>query len=155
MDLKPLDFPPSLTHTLNMFKIEFLVRLAGIGQLLLVIASTLIPRMLRWSEQLVPLRPLMRQIFWTYAVYILGTNTFFGLASAIGPGGLVDGSYAARALTAFMAVYWVGRVVVQFVWFGREAPAGLRFVIAEAALVTGFIFFASVYVGAAWVNFAR
>jgi len=138
-----------------MFKSAMLIHLAGVGQLLLVIASTFIPRMLHWREELAAVKPLTRRIFWTYAVYILGTNTFFGIVSAFWPGGLVDGSHAARALTTFMAAYWVGRVVVQFVWFGREAPEGLKFRVAEAALVTGFIFFASVYVGAAWVNFTR
>jgi hypothetical protein len=139
---------------LNVFKTEMLIRLAGLGQLALVLASTAIPRVLRWREELAVIGPLTRRVFWTYAAYILGTNAFFGIASAVAPGALVDRSYAAFALTAFMAVYWLGRIVVQFVWFRNAAPAGRRFVYAEAALVSGFVFFAAVYTRAAWLNYA-
>src|SRR2546425_778575 len=82
------------------------------GQLVLVAASTTIPRVLGWREELMAIKPLTRRVFWTYAVYILGTNLFFGIVSTVGPQGLVDASYAARALTAFMCVYWIGRIVV-------------------------------------------
>ena len=43
--------------------------LAGAGQLLLAAGSLAIPRLLRWSEQLAKVRPLTRQVFWTYAGY--------------------------------------------------------------------------------------
>ena len=42
---------------------------AGVGQLALVAASLAIPRALRWPEDLARLRPLTRQVFWTYAGY--------------------------------------------------------------------------------------
>ena len=81
--------------------LETLVFLAGLGQLGLVVASLAIPRALRWSDDLAQLRPLTRQVFWTYAGYIWSTNLFFGLVSVILPGELVDGGAVAMALSIF------------------------------------------------------
>jgi hypothetical protein len=123
-----------------------LVFLAGVGQILLALASLAIPKVLRFQEETAKLRPLLRQMFWTYAAYILCTNLAFGLVSAFGAGWLLDGSPLAAAVTGFMALYWGARVVIQFVYFDRsDAPAGAHVRVAEAALVALFIYLACVY----------
>ena len=58
-----------------------LVLLAAIGQLVLIVASLAIPRVLGWRAETAKLRPLTRQVFWTYAAYIWATNLSFGLVS--------------------------------------------------------------------------
>ena len=58
--------------------IESAVIAAGAGQLLLAAGSLAIPRVLRWREDVARLRPLTRQVFWTYAWYIWTTNVCFG-----------------------------------------------------------------------------
>ena len=60
---------------------------AGVGQLILCSASLAIPRVLRWPEDLARLRPLTRQVFWTYAGYIWATNLSFGLISTLARAG--------------------------------------------------------------------
>ena len=70
-----------------------LVVAAGVGQLVLVAASLAIPRALRWPEDLAKLRPLTRQVFWTYAGYIWATNLAF-LATFV----YLCGLFAAAAL---------------------------------------------------------
>ena len=45
--------------------------IAGIGQVVLALGSVAIPRVLKWKEEVVKLRPLIRQLFWTYASFIL------------------------------------------------------------------------------------
>src|SRR5262245_28399545 len=60
-----------------------LIRLAGLGQVVLVAGSLAVPRVLGWRRELAGLRPLTRQVFWTYAGYILTTNLVFGLVSAL------------------------------------------------------------------------
>jgi len=52
-----------------------LIVAAGLGQLAIVLASIAIPRALHWREDLAALRPLTRQVFWTYAGYISTTNS--------------------------------------------------------------------------------
>ena len=65
---------------MHISSIETGVVLAGVGQLILVVASAVIPRCLDWKGPLAVLPLLMRQLFWTYAAYILGMHLFFGTA---------------------------------------------------------------------------
>jgi hypothetical protein len=92
------------------------------------------------------LRPLLREMFWTYAGYILCTNLSFGLLSALAPAWLLDGSPLAAAVTGFIAVYWGARLVIQFTYFDRsDAPPGAHVRLAEAGLVTLFVYLTAVY----------
>lgn len=128
------------------------VLLAGIGQLALIVGSLAIPRVLGWRADTAKLRPLTRQVFWTYAAYIWAINLSFGLVS-LRPDWLLDGSPLATALTGFIAIYWIGRVAVQFFYFDRsDAPDGRMVRLAEVALVGLFVFLAAVYGVAALVN---
>jgi hypothetical protein len=129
------------------------VVLAGLGQIALALASLAIPRVLRWREDTAKLRPLTRQVFWTYAAYIWCTNVAFGLLSVLAPERLLDGSTLARAVSAFVALYWGGRVLVQFVVYDRsEAPPGLAAKLAEVAMVAAFVALTAVY---GWVAVGR
>jgi hypothetical protein len=130
-----------------------LVIAAGAGQLALAAASLAIPRVLGWREQTALLRPLTRQVFWTYAVYIWAFNVSFGLISVLAPGLLLDGSTLARLVCGFIAAYWGARLVVQLAWFDRsDTPAGVRYKLAEAALVALFASLTAIYGAAAWLT---
>ena len=74
------------------------VFVAGVCQLALISVSLAIPRVLRWREDTAKLRPLTRQVFWTYAIYIWCTNLAFGLAS-LRPSWLLDRSPLATGVT--------------------------------------------------------
>ena len=130
-----------------------LVWIAGLGQIVLVCASLTIPRVLGWREELQALRPLTRQVFWTYAGYILCLNLCFGLLSTLAPRLLVDGSRLATAVSGFIALYWGVRIAIQFFYFDRSsAPAGRLVRLAEVALVGLFLFLTLVYGVAAGIN---
>lgn len=123
-----------------------LVLLAGLGQLALALGSLAIPRVLRWREDTGKLRPLTRQVFWTYAAYIWATNVCFGLLAVFAPGWLLDGSPLARAVAAYTALYWGARVGVQFCYFDRsDAPPGRLTTLGELALVALFCCLTVVY----------
>jgi hypothetical protein len=123
-----------------------LVVLAGLGQLALAAASLAIPRVLGWRAETAKLRPLLRQVFWTYAAYIWTINLSFGLLSTFAPGWLLDRSPLAGAVAGFIAVYWGARVVVQFVYFDRtDVPGGPGVRLAEAGLVALFLYLTVVY----------
>jgi hypothetical protein len=131
--------------------LPLLVVATGVGQLVLVAGSLAIPRVLGWAAETAKLRPLTRQVFWTYAGYIWCTNLCFGLVSALAPGWLLDRSPLAGAVTAFITAYWAARVTIQFVYFDRiDAPQGAIFRLAEFALVGLFLLLTAVY-GAATV----
>jgi hypothetical protein len=129
---------------------EPLVRLAGAAQLLLVLASLAIPRVLGWRAETAKLRPLTAQVFWTYAAYIWVFNLSFAVVSAAAPAWLLDGSPLARAACAFIATYWGARLAIQFFYFDRgELGARGATRIAEAALVGLFIALTAIYAAAA------
>jgi hypothetical protein len=135
------------------FPWPLLIFLAGVGQIVLAAASLAIPRVLGWRTETGRLRPLTRQVFWTYAAYIWAINLSFGLLSALGPRWLLDGSPLAVVVSAFTAVYWTARLIVQFAYFDRgDLPAGTWPRLAELALVGLFAFLALTYAGAAAVN---
>jgi len=132
-----------------------LVRVAGCAQLMLAAASLAIPRVLGWRAEVAQLRPLTRQVFWTYAGYIWTTNVAFGLVSAIGAPWLLDGAPLAAAVTGFITLYWSGRLVIQFAYFDRrDLPRDIASRLAEAALVLLFVFLTAVYGRALLVNLA-
>lgn len=111
---------------------------AGFAQLALALASLAIPRVLGWRRETATLTPLTRAVFWTYAGYIWGINVCLGLVSTLAPAALLDGSTLARAVCAFIALYWGARVAIQLLWFHRLAPTGGRFAVAEAAMLLLF-----------------
>jgi len=128
------------------------VVVAGVGQLALILASLAIPHVLRWREETAKLRPLTRQVFWTYAIYIWCTNLAFGLVS-LRPDWLLDRTPLAGCVTGFIAAYWVGRVLIQFFYFDRsDAPPGLLVRIAEVLLVGLFVYLSLVYAAAFLLN---
>ena len=132
-----------------------LVWLAGLGHLALGVGSLLIPRLLDWSAALAQVPVLIRQMFWTYAGYILGINLFFGLVSLLYPEALLSGAPLARALTLLITVYWLTRLIIQFVYFDRsEVPDQLMYRVGEVALNLLFVFFTAVYGWATWHNFS-
>ena len=132
-----------------------LVLLAAIGQLVLIVASLAIPRVLGWRAETAKLRPLTRQVFWTYAAYIWATNLSFGLVS-LHPAWLLDGSPLAAGVTGFISAYWIGRVGIQFFYFDRsDAPSGPAVRLAEVGLVALFVYLAAVYSAATLFNLGR
>lgn len=123
-----------------------LLILAGLGNFGLGLASIAVPYVLNWFPDMAKMRPLMRQIFRTYAVYIWVINLSFGALSFFHPEWLLDGSPLARAVSGFIAVFWGARVFIQFFYYDRsERPAGFQWVLAEWSLIGLFIYLAGVY----------
>jgi hypothetical protein len=135
--------------------LRWLLIAAGAGQVGLVFASLMIPKVLHWKEEMAKLRPLTRQVYWTYAAYILTINLSFGLLSLLAPHWLMDKSPLAGAVTAFISAYWGARVIIQFTYYDRSgAPPGAVFKLLEAALVLLFVYLSLVYGHVAVATFA-
>ena len=84
------------------YNIETWLHLAGLAQICLVIGSLAIPKVLKWTVALAGVEVLIRQMFWTYAGYILVINLCFGLLSLFGSGMLTDDSKLAFWVTSFI-----------------------------------------------------
>jgi hypothetical protein len=131
-----------------------LIFLAGLAQILLALFSIVIPFVLKWKEEMTKVNGLIRSIFYTYSVYIFAINVWFGIVSMVMPDELSNRSGLAGAVSIFIALYWLGRVLVQFS-FGKAAgrPTGLIFTIGEIALWLLFLLLTIVYTFAACYNF--
>jgi len=140
----------------NVMKTEYItiaIILAGVGQLILVVASAVIPRCLDWKGPLGALPKLMQQLFWTYAGYILGMHLFFGVISAFGSQLLLDGTPQAAILCALMMTWWAVRIGLQFFCFDRKGIPQTRFnILAEVLLVGLFLYLACTYAAALYLN---
>ncbi len=140
-------------YVLNVFRfLEIALILAGLAQLAIASSSVFIPRLLGWREETKLLRPLTRQVFWTYSVYILSINSAFGMLSLLAPHLLIDGSTLARLVCAFIAAYWAARLILQFTMYDRSVTVRPLFRFAEAGYVCAFAYLAVVYSTAAVVS---
>jgi len=136
--------------------IQTLIRVAGLAQIVLVLGSLAIPRILKWQIELAKVQPLLKQMFWTYAAYILVTNLCFGLVSLLAYHELLDGSVLATLVVGFVSVYWISRVLLQFFYFDRKGfPKGRWHKLAEVLLIALFIFLSAVYTLAFYLNYMQ
>jgi hypothetical protein len=134
-------------YLLNMFKT--LLVLAGLTQFAIAATSLLIPRLLDWPKETALLRPLTRFVFWTYAGYILGTNLWFAALAAGWPSELLARTPLAALVTGFIAVYWLARIIIQFLCFHRAlSDDRMLFKVAEVVYVSGFAFVTCVFAAA-------
>ncbi len=91
--------------------------IGGWSLVVLCIASFWIPKALGWREKLAGLTPLMRELWWTYSIYVWSSHVFFAVL-ALGFGDwLTGGSGAAMAMCAFMLLWWSVRLWLQFFGF--------------------------------------
>src|SRR5687767_15726934 len=92
--------------------LKTLIFLCGIGHIVLSMGSLMIPKALNWNTHLKNLQPLLRQMFWTYAAYILVINLCFGIISLAGADELLNKSFLAKSITLFIGVYWLARIKI-------------------------------------------
>jgi hypothetical protein len=95
--------------------LDWLIFLAGFGQLAVLIASALVPIRLKWTESFRSLPRLHRQLFWIYGGYVVLAIIAFGLLSLFQSRALAAGSDLARALCAYIAVFWGIRLALQMI----------------------------------------
>ncbi|MEX2172774.1 MAG: hypothetical protein WD872_00345 [Pirellulaceae bacterium] len=86
---------------------------AGIGQLLVLIASAQVPLHLNWREAFRPLPKLHRQMYWVYGGYVVLAIVAQGLVSVLCADELASGSGLARGVCGYMAAFWGIRLVLQ------------------------------------------
>lgn len=133
-----------------------LIFLSGIGQIGLALSSPLIPLLLNWKKEMCKVQLLLQQVFWTYSIYILCINLFFGCISSFITKSLIDGSILSTFLTGFIFLYWLGRLLIQFFYYDRrEMPKGLIYSAGEIVLIIAFIFFSSSYGLALFINYSQ
>src|SRR5690606_31037053 len=113
-------------HLVHLMKelLEIGLRIGGVSLVALGIASFWIPRALGWREKLAGLSPLMRELWWTYSIYVWGSHVFFAVL-ALGFGEwLMSRTGAATAMSTFMFLWWSVRLWLQFFGFDLREVEG-------------------------------
>ncbi len=124
------------------------LQVAGLAQLLLCVVSVAIPRCLQWNERTACLIPFIRQMFYTYALYVLGSHFFFAVISLCFAEELLTSGPLGSCMLGFMGVWWTVRIICQFFFFDREGIPNTPFnKVAEGLLVLMFFCLVAVYWG--------
>lgn len=98
--------------------------IGGWSLVALSIGSFWIPKALGWKEKLKGLTPLMRELWWTYSIYVWSSHVFFAVL-ALGFGDwLMGGSRAAMAMCTFILLWWSVRLGLQFFGFDLREIEG-------------------------------
>ena len=125
---------------------------AGIGHFCVLGASFQVAARLGWKEDLKTLTPFNRKLMWTYGGFTVFTITAFGALTLALRTELLSGAPAALGLAAFIGLFWLSRVLVDFLYFSHaDWPVG-RFMAFGHTLLTGlFIALSATYLGlVAW-----
>jgi hypothetical protein len=100
------------------------LQFGGCALVVLCVASLWIPKILGWREKLAGLSPLMRELWWTYSVYVWSSHVFFAVLTLGFSHWLMDGSGAALAMSTFMLLWWAVRLGLQFFGFDLSEVQG-------------------------------
>ena len=131
--------------------LTLLLQIAGVLHLGLLCAGAVMPRAVNLRAHLATLPPFIRRLFWVYYSFIALCLVSFGLITVTLAGTLAEGGNLARALCAFLAVFWTIRLVAAtFVFDVRPYLTNNLWRLGYHATNIVFIYLPVVYVWAAW-----
>lgn len=121
------------------------LRLAGVGQLSILIASSLVPFRLKFKRDLASLPTLHRQLYWTYGGYVVMGIIALGTMSLACADELATGSRLARAVCIYGALFWGIRLLLQAVFDVKPHLTAWWLMAGYHTLTMLFLFFTVVY----------
>ena len=126
-----------------------LIFLAGVMQLLVPIASALVPLRLKWRTELNSIPKLHRQLYWTYGGYIVLAIVAFSLICLFNAKELASGSGLARSMCGYMAAFWGIRLCLQAVFDVKPFLTEWWLVLGYHALTLVFVTLTVIFCAAA------
>lgn len=122
--------------------------LAGAGHFCVLIASFQVPHRLEWKEDLAKLTPFNRKLMWVHGGFTVYTILSFGVLTLLLHDEMLRGQTAGLALAAFIGLYWLLRLVVDFIYYEHsDWPKGRAFTVGHVLLVLLFVFLSATYLG--------
>ncbi len=127
------------------------LQIAGLFHLGLMCAGLLMPRVVNMRLHLAALPHFIRQLFWVYYAFIALCLVSFCIITIAFAATLAAGSNLARALCAFLAVFWTVRLIAAtFVFDMRPYLTNTFRRIGYHAINIVFAYLPIVYAWAAW-----
>tara|TARA_R100000935_G_scaffold18503_1_gene35820 strand:+ start:46606 stop:47034 length:429 start_codon:yes stop_codon:yes gene_type:complete len=126
---------------------NWLIIVGGCGQIFTALIYPYIRhKVFDWYTDVKQLKPLNQEIAKTYGRYIQGLNFSFGLIAILIPSDLKNGTNLAIAITALIAVYWIGKVATQVAYYPMyDIPKKFIFKWGGFGMNILFVLFAVVY----------
>jgi hypothetical protein len=93
------------------FDLTFALQIAGVLYLGLMCAGLMMPRVVDMRSHLAKLPPFLRQLFWVYYSFIGFCLVGFCVITLAFADTLAGGGTLARAMCAFLAVFWTLRLI--------------------------------------------
>ena len=129
-----------------MSRVELLIWVAGLLQLGIAAANLLLPRILRYRENLARMSPMVREIFLVHSGYIVLVLIAFGTMSLAFAPDLAGGSRLGRFLSAFLALFWLLRIPVQL---GYVPAVRRKYRLFDVAFLLALLYLGGTYLLAA------
>lgn len=131
--------------------LTLMLQIAGVLHLGLLCAGALMPRAVNLRTHVAVLPPFIRQLFWVYYSFIALCLISFGTLTIFFAGTLAAGSALARAVCAFLAIFWSVRLVVAtFIFDVRPYLTNSLWRVGYHATNVVFVYLPVVYAWAAW-----
>ena len=124
--------------------------IAGLVQLAIALANLVLPKKLKYRENLAQIAPIIRQIFVVHSGYIVGIVLLFAAVSFGFVPELASGRGLGRFLAASMAVFWLCRVPLQLFYYDAALRRANR--AGDTAMTCALLFLAATYAAAALVQ---
>jgi hypothetical protein len=133
--------------------LDICLLLGGLALVVLCVASLWIPKILKWNEKLVVLTPLMRELWWTYSIYVYGSHIFFAILALGFSDFLLGKTAAAAAMSSFIFLWWTVRLFLQFFGFDLNEVEGTALNrLAKHLLTALFVYLVLLYGGLIFWN---
>ena len=128
----------------------WLLWIAGFVQVAIAAANFILPRKLKYSENLSLVSPIIRQIFVVHSIYIVGVVLLFAALTFGFAGELTSGRGLGRFLAAAIAVFWLLRAPIQLLYYDATLRKENRW--GDVALTVGALFLAATYGAASFAH---
>jgi hypothetical protein len=125
---------------------------AGLVQIAIAAANFLLPKKLRYRQNLEKVEPFIRQVFIVHSAYIVGVLLLFAAVTLGFAPELSSGRGLGRFLAACMAMFWVCRVPLQLLYYDRALRRAHR--LGDLAFIAAALFLVAAYGAAALVHVA-
>jgi hypothetical protein len=121
--------------------------------LLLAALNLYVPRRFGWAAELQRLSLFTRQVFVVHAGFIVLTLVLFGLLSLALADELLEPSSLARAVLAGLTLFWLARLLVQWLFYDRSLWRGKTLETSVHVTFTlVWLYFTATYSAALWLN---
>jgi hypothetical protein len=128
-----------------------LLQLAGVLHAGLLCAGIMMPRVVEMRRHVAALPAFLRDLFWTYYLFIGGCVLGFGCVTFFYAEQLAAGDVLGRVVAGFLAVFWAARLVVAgFVFKMEPYLTNGMFRVGYAMVNAVFVYFIIVYALAAF-----